>query len=61
MRTADQVIRKRMDRLTAKILDSAANTVSGLELSEIGEDGYALANKLWRIAAYLRTREACKS
>lgn len=45
------------DRVMAKILENAANTVSGLELSEIGEDGHAVANKLWRIAAYLHTRQ----
>lgn len=45
------------DRTIAKILENAANVVSGLELSEIGEDGHSMANRLWRIAAYLRTRE----
>lgn len=41
----------------AKTLDLAANTVSGLELSEIGEDGHEIANKLWKVAGYLRNRD----
>lgn len=43
------------DRIIAGLLDQAANTVSGLDLGEIG-DGHALANRLWRITAYLRNR-----
>lgn len=45
-----------MDRLNAATLERAANTVSGLCLEEIGEDGHLVANKLWKIAAYLRRR-----
>lgn len=48
MPTADQII--------AKMLDQAANTVSGLSLEAIGEDGYEVANQLWKIAAYLNRR-----
>jgi hypothetical protein len=47
--TANQII--------ASQLDSTANVVSGLALDDIGEDGHALANRLWRIAAHLRNRE----
>lgn len=46
-----------MDRISARILDGAGNTVSGLDLSEIGEDGHAVANLLWKIAAYLKKRD----
>lgn len=49
MPTANQVI--------ASQLDSAANVVSGLALEDMGEDGHAVANKLWRIAAHLRNRD----
>jgi hypothetical protein len=47
--TANQVI--------ANQLDSAANVVSGLVLADIGMDGHAVANTLWRIASHLRNRE----
>lgn len=46
-----------MDRIAAAILEDAGNTVSGLALEEIGEDGHAVANKLWKIAGYLRKRD----
>lgn len=49
MPTANQVI--------AALLDRAANTVSGLSLEDIGEDGHQVANKLWKIAAHLRARD----
>ncbi len=42
-----------IDKITARILDSAGDTVSGLVLTEIGEDGHLL----WKIAAYLRQRD----
>lgn len=45
------------DRIAARLLESAGNTVSGLNLEEIGEDGHAVANRLWKIAAYLRKRD----
>jgi hypothetical protein len=42
------------DRIAARIIEEAGNTVSGLDLSEINQDGHAIGNLLWRIAAYLR-------
>lgn len=50
-----------MDRLNAATLERAGNTVSGLCLEEIGEDGHLIANKLWKIAAYLRRRSEAPS
>jgi hypothetical protein len=47
---------EKADKIVADLLDKAGNWVSGLDLSEIGEDGHAVANQLWKIAAYLRTR-----
>lgn len=49
MPTANQTI--------AALLDRAANAVGGLSLEDIGEDGHAIANRLWRVAAYLRNRD----
>jgi len=46
-----------LDRIAARIIEDAGNTVSGLDLSEIGEDGHAVANLLWKIAAYLKRRD----
>lgn len=46
-----------MDKVAARQLESAGSTASGLELSEIGEDGHAVANLLWKVAAYLRRRD----
>lgn len=46
-----------VNSVIARQLDSAANTVSGLALEEIGEDGHAIANRLWRIAAHVRNRD----
>lgn len=48
---------KSFDRINADQIESTANTISGLLLEEIGEDGHAVANKLWKIAAYLRKRD----
>lgn len=45
------------NRVIASQLDSAANVVSGLALGDIGEDGHALANRLWKIAAHMRNRD----
>lgn len=45
------------DHYAASYLESAGNTVSGLDLSEIDEDGHGVANLLWKIAAYLRKRD----
>jgi hypothetical protein len=44
------------DKIIARQLESAGNTVSGLALEEIGEDGHAVANLLWKIAGYLKRR-----
>jgi len=49
-------IGKGMDRMAASVMERAGNTVSGLCLDEIGEDGHLVANKLWKIAAFLRKR-----
>ena len=45
-----------LDKIAARHLDEAASIVSGLILDEIGLDGHGEANRLWRIAAYLRER-----
>lgn len=57
-RAAGNSARLVVDRMLAYDLERAGNTVSGLDLSEIGEDGHAVANKLWKIAGYLRNRRA---
>jgi len=44
------------DGLAARRFDNVGNIASGLTLDEIGEDGHAVANKLWKIAAYLKRR-----
>lgn len=51
-----KVWNKKFDRLSARIVDQAGNVVSGLDLGDIGEDGHAVANKLWKISAYLKRR-----
>lgn len=48
--------RFRADKAAARHLDAAAGIVSGLDLAGIGLDGHGMANKLWRISAYLRRR-----
>lgn len=48
--------RKGIDRINANFLVSAGNRLGGMELEEIGENGHDLANRLWKVAAYLRTR-----
>jgi hypothetical protein len=53
--------RGKADKLLATALEHAANVVSGLELSDIDEDGHLVANKLWKISAYLRRREAMRA
>ncbi len=45
------------DRINAQFFDEAGNRVSGLILDEIGEDGHAVANLLWKISAYLKERD----
>jgi len=52
----DPVILNGIDRICARHIETAANIISGLELSEIGEDGHLVANKLWKIESYLRKR-----
>lgn len=42
------------NQVIARQLESAANAVSGLVLDDIGEDGHAIANRLWKIAAHLK-------
>lgn len=49
---------RRADKIMARQLDSAGNMVSGLDLSGIGEEGHGVANLLWKIAGYLRRRNA---
>jgi len=44
------------DRVSAAIIEDAANVISGLRLEAIGEDGHSVANKLWRICSHLRQR-----
>jgi len=46
------------DAQAARHLNSAANVVSGLVLDGCGEDGHALANRLWRVVGFLRQRAA---
>lgn len=55
--TVSRVAGVSFDKLAARQLDTAANIASGLNLEEIGEDGCGVANRLWRIAAYLRRRD----
>jgi hypothetical protein len=43
-------------QVIARQLESAANAVSGLALEDIGEDGHAIANRLWKIAAHLKNQ-----
>ncbi len=49
--------RTRADQIRAGIINDAGDLVSGLDLTAIGEDGHRVANLLWKIAAYLKTRE----
>ena len=48
---------KKLDRILSRIVKEAGNTVSGLDLSACGEDGHALANRLWKVAYYLKVRD----
>jgi hypothetical protein len=45
------------EQIYARHLDTAAGMVSGLDLAGCGEDGHALANRLWRVAGHLRARD----
>jgi hypothetical protein len=51
---------KTFDQINAQFFEDAGNRASGLELSEIGLDGHGVANLMWRIASYLRSRD-CES
>jgi len=53
----DPEIRKSADRIMAREFDHLGNWASGLCLEPIGEDGHAVANLLWKIAAYLEKRD----
>ena len=46
-----------MDRINAQHIEECGDRISGLDLSEIGEDGHGVANLLWRIAGYLKRRD----
>lgn len=48
--------RVKADKLMADALNHAGNMVSGLDLEDIGEDGHAVADLLWKISGYLRHR-----
>jgi len=48
--------RREFDRINSRFFDAAGDRVSGLDLEEIGMDGHAEANRLWKIAEYLRNR-----
>jgi hypothetical protein len=45
-----------INRINARFFDDAGNRASGLCLEEIGLDGHAVANTLWRISALLKRR-----
>ena len=47
---------KDIDLIMANHIESTANTISGLVLDDIGEDGHAVANLLWKISVHLRNR-----
>ena len=46
----------KVDKILAEVFDRAGNCVSGLNLDPINEDGHEVANKLWKISAYLKKR-----
>jgi hypothetical protein len=52
----DRDIGRGIDRINARFFDEAGNRASGLILDEIGESGHGLANRLWRVSAYLNQR-----
>ena len=52
----DPDIGRGIDRINATYFNEAGNRVSGLDLFEIGMDAHGVANTLWRISAYLRSR-----
>lgn len=58
---AARIQANRVDRIMAKHINNAGNIVSGLNLSEIGEDGHEVANLLWKISSYLKRRNDGKT
>ena len=52
----DETVGQGIDRINAAFFNDAGNRASGMVLDEIGMDGHDIANKLWRISAYLRSR-----
>jgi hypothetical protein len=52
----DKDIGRGIDRINAAFFDDAGNRASGMCLEEIGFDGHDIANKLWKISAYLKKR-----
>lgn len=46
----------RTDQIIAEQLDRAGSIASGLALEAIGEDGHAVANLIWKIAAHVKQR-----
>lgn len=52
----DESVGRGIDRINARFFDDAGNRASGLCLEEIGMSGHQLANRLWRVSAYLRMR-----
>jgi hypothetical protein len=52
----DETVGQGIDRINSRFFDDAGNRASGLCLKEIGLDGHAVANTLWRISSYLKRR-----
>jgi len=52
----DETVAQGINRINAQFFDDAGNRASGLCLEEIGLDGHAVANTLWRISAYLKRK-----
>lgn len=52
----DPDIGRGIDRINAAYFNEAGNRASGLVLNEIGLSGHGVANTLWRISSYLRSR-----
>ena len=44
------------DKIIASLIDDTADLVSGLDLTPIGEDAHAVANRLWQISGHLKRR-----
>ncbi|MGH7239211.1 MAG: hypothetical protein ACREHG_03985 [Candidatus Saccharimonadales bacterium] len=56
----DETVGQGIDRINAAFFNDAGNRASGMVLDEIGMDGHAVANMLWRISAHLRRRAEAK-